>query len=129
MPGPGIAKSQSIAAGVETGDLQPHQFAYDRIDRALAREGGAEGGECLEDAGVLRVCPRARRGAGLALGFFTEMPNLVVDLVDSKRLDPRHDRLLAQGCFYANSRPPPRGVVRSAREYRRCFAPSSVGIP
>jgi hypothetical protein len=31
------------------------------------------------------------------------MPNLVVDLVDSKRLDPRHDCLLAQGRSYVTA--------------------------
>src|SRR5882672_9170268 len=103
MPGPGIAQGESIAAGVETGDLQPHQFTYDRVDRAFAREGGAEGGERLEHAGVLPVGPCACRGAGLALGLFTEVPDLFVDLVDSQRLDPRHDRLLAQGRFPMNS--------------------------
>ena len=53
MPGPGIAQGESVAAGVEAGDLHPHQLAEHRVDGALARERGAECGERLEDAGFL----------------------------------------------------------------------------
>src|SRR5207247_2514122 len=39
MLGPGIAHGESVAAGVEAGDLQPHQFAEHGIDGALAGQG------------------------------------------------------------------------------------------
>src|SRR5260370_1194169 len=94
MPGPGITQGESVATVVESGDLQPHQLAEHGVDRALAGERRAEGGERLEHARVLRVGPRARRGAGLALGLLAEVPDLVVNLVDAQRLDPRHRRLL-----------------------------------
>src|SRR5207249_10263982 len=90
MPGPGIAHGESVAAGVEGGDLQPHELAKRRVDRALVHEGGAEGGERLHHDGIPRVDARARRSAGLALGLLTQVPDLAVDLVDAQRLDPCH---------------------------------------
>src|SRR5437870_3730487 len=87
---PRIAYGESVAAGVEGGDLQPHQLAERGVDGTLAREGGTEGGERLHHAGVSRVRARARRGPGLALGLLAEVSDLVVDLVDSQRLEPRH---------------------------------------
>src|SRR2546426_5163343 len=97
MPGPGIAHGESVAATVERGDLQPHQLPEHRVDGALTREGGTEGGERLEHGRVPRVGSRARRTAGLALGLLAEMPELVGDLVNAQRLDPRHRRLLSHG--------------------------------
>src|SRR2546429_174498 len=94
MPGPGIAQGESVAAAVEAGDLDPDQLAQHRVDRALARERAAEGGERLEHGRALGVGARARRGARLALGVLAQVPDLLVDLVDTERLDPRHRRLL-----------------------------------
>src|SRR5262245_29431557 len=94
MPGPGIADAQSVVAGVEGGDLQPHQFSQHRIDGALAGEGPTERGDRLEHRGALRVRAGARRGPGLALGLLAEVPDLVVDLANSERLDSRHRVLL-----------------------------------
>src|SRR2546422_185039 len=92
MPGPGIAHGESVAAGVEAGDLDPDQLAQHRVEGALAGQRAAERGERLEHDGILRVGPRPYRGAGLALGVLAEMPDLFVDLVDTERLDPRHRR-------------------------------------
>src|SRR6267378_2290021 len=94
MPGPGIAQGESVAAPVEAGDLDPDQLAQHRVDRALARQRGAEGGERLEHGRALRVGARARRGARLALRVLAQVPDLLVDLLDTERLDPRHRRLL-----------------------------------
>ena len=33
MPGPGIAQGESISAGVQPGDLDPHQLAEDGIEK------------------------------------------------------------------------------------------------
>src|SRR5882762_2642090 len=94
MPGPGIAQGESVAAAVEAGDLFSEQFGQHRVDRALARERAAEGGEGLEHGRALRVGARARRGARLALRVLAQVPDLLVDLADTERLDPRHRRLL-----------------------------------
>src|SRR5439155_25828591 len=93
MPGPGIAKSESVTTGVQPGDLDPHQLAEHGIDRALAREGATEGGERLEHGRVLRVGAGTRRGPRLALGVLAHVPDLFVDFMDSERLDPRHEFL------------------------------------
>src|SRR5262245_51432660 len=94
MPGPGIAHGESVSAGVETGDLDAHQLADDRIDRALARERGPEGGDRLEHPGVLCIGARARRRAGLPLGLRAQVLDLVIDLVELERVDSRHGVLL-----------------------------------
>src|SRR4030095_13299847 len=94
MPGPGIAQGESVSAGVEAGDLDPYQLTDDGIDGALPRERSAERGERLEHAGIPGIGARARRGAGLALRLLAQMPDLVVDLVESERVNSRHDRLL-----------------------------------
>src|SRR5207237_6085278 len=60
---------------------------------ALAGEGGPERGERLGHAGILGVGADARRGPGLALGLLAQVPDLVVDFVDSQRLDSRHAQL------------------------------------
>src|SRR5262249_12646448 len=59
MPGPGIAQGESVATGVEAGDLDANQLAQHRIERALAHERGTEGAERLEHGGVARVGARA----------------------------------------------------------------------
>src|SRR5207245_1882224 len=91
MPSPGIAQGESVAAAVEAGDLDPDQLAQHRVDRALARERAAEGGERLEHGRALRVGARARRGARLALRVLAQVPDLLVDLVDTERLDAVQD--------------------------------------
>src|SRR5262249_59841729 len=90
MPGPGIAYGQSVAAGVEAGDLDPDELAQHRIDRAFARERAPVGGERFEHDRILRVGPRARGRSGLLLRILAEVADLRVDLVDAQRLDPRH---------------------------------------
>src|SRR6185295_9234416 len=64
MPGPGIAQGESVSAGVQPRDLDPHQLAEHGIQRALSHQGAAEGGERLEHGGIPRVGPRPRRDGG-----------------------------------------------------------------
>src|SRR5688572_8423198 len=98
MPGPGIADLQSVATGVEGGDLQAHELAEHRVERALLGERGAEPGEGLERRRVLAIGAWAGRGAGLALGVLADVAELRVDdLVRRERLDPGHGDLLRAG--------------------------------
>src|SRR5438128_2105107 len=91
MPGPGIARLQSVTTHVEPGDLQPHELAQHGIERALLGERRAEGGERLEDGRVPGVGASAGRRPDLALGLLAQRAQVGVDLVDRERLDSRHD--------------------------------------
>src|SRR5438309_5520104 len=121
MPGPGIAQGESVAAGVEAGDLQPHELAEHGIDGTLAGQGGAKGREGLEHAGVASVRARGRRGTGLVLGLFAEMPDVVVHFVDCQRLHPRHRRLLID-CSWSVHLPPGPMMRQHDRQRQVCYA-------
>ena len=96
MPGPGIAQGESVATGVQSRDLDPHELAQRRIDRALFRERATKRREGLENAGILPVGPGAHRGPRLALGVLAQVSDVFVDLVDPERFDPRHEYLLSR---------------------------------
>ena len=95
MPGPGIAQGESVATGVQSRDLDPHELAQRRIDRALFRERATKRREGLEHARILPVGSGAHRGPRLALGVLAQVPDVFVDLVDPERFDPRHEYLLS----------------------------------